>query len=150
MTNHRLSAETRRLADKERERIEELLRQANRGTYRAIANTVGRSVFSVREIAACLVEAGEISLPPIGRPKASRDMLIPGAVWKATKEGSKSPDRIIVKMETRVCQGCQAITEDVIFYRHAGETEMRSCALKSWRRRWIDGQGAVFSHQEGN
>ena len=64
-----LTMDERRLAEEERKRIEELLRAANRGTYRAIALEVGRSVFSVCEIASALIDAGEIPTPKIGRTK---------------------------------------------------------------------------------
>ena len=57
------------ITPEERARIAELLRQQNRATYRAIAQTIGRSVQPVFEIAAALVDAGEIPPPRIGRPK---------------------------------------------------------------------------------
>jgi len=57
------------ITPEERTRIAELLRQQNRATYRAIARTIGRSVQPVFEIAAALVDAGELPLPRIGRPK---------------------------------------------------------------------------------
>jgi len=57
------------VTSEERARIAELLRQQNRAPYRAIARTLGRSVQPVFEIAAALVDAGEIPLPRIGRPK---------------------------------------------------------------------------------
>ena len=57
------------ITPEERARIAELLRQQNRATYRAIAQTIGRSVQPVFEIAVALVDAGEIPPPRIGRPK---------------------------------------------------------------------------------
>ena len=57
------------ITPEERARITELLKQQNRATYRAIAQTLSRSVQPVFEIAAALVDAGEIPLPRIGRPK---------------------------------------------------------------------------------
>jgi hypothetical protein len=57
----------------ERARIGELLRQQNRATYRAIAQTVGRSVQSVFQIASMLVVAGEIPPARIGRPRRGDD-----------------------------------------------------------------------------
>ena len=56
----------------EHARIEELLRQSNRATYRAIAQSIGRSVQPIFQIAAAMVDAGEIPPPRIGRPKTSR------------------------------------------------------------------------------
>ena len=53
----------------ERARIAELLRQQNRATYRAIARTIGRSVQPVFEVAAALVDAGEIPPSRAGRPR---------------------------------------------------------------------------------
>jgi len=47
------------ITPEERTRIAELLRQQNRATYRAIAQTLGRSVQPVFEIAAALVDAGK-------------------------------------------------------------------------------------------
>ena len=57
------------ITPEERAHIAELLRQPNRATYRAIAQTIGRSVQPVFEIAATLVDAAEIPLPRMGRPK---------------------------------------------------------------------------------
>ena len=49
----------------EHARIEELLRQSNRATYRAIAQSIGRSVQPIFQIAAAMVDAGEIPPPRI-------------------------------------------------------------------------------------
>jgi hypothetical protein len=57
----------------ERTRIQELLRQSNRATYRAIAQSIGRSVQPVFLIAAAMVDSGEIPPPRIGRPKRRED-----------------------------------------------------------------------------
>ena len=56
----------------EHARIEELLRQSNRATYRVIAQSIGRSVQPIFQIAAAMVDAGEIPPPRIGRPKTIR------------------------------------------------------------------------------
>jgi hypothetical protein len=59
----------------ERSRIAELLRQQDRATYRAIAQSIGRSVQPVFEVASTLVVAGEMPVPRVGRPKRGEKPL---------------------------------------------------------------------------
>jgi hypothetical protein len=72
----------------ERRRIAELLRQQNRATYRAIAQTIGRSVQPVFEVASTLVVAGEIPVPRVGRPRRGEKSLqipdTPAPLWSAS------------------------------------------------------------------
>lgn len=64
-----VSGKERRLAGEERVNIETLLRQGE--SYRSVAQTVGRSVYSVFGIASQLLYSGEIPIKPIGRPRTS-------------------------------------------------------------------------------